>query len=227
MGHMGGQLFVRAVEAPESLPTRTLAEGQVPSFLRLRFDEALRAFLGKRIMTPEAFRALSDALRLRAWTATNLASEQLTHRAFAALRAHLDQGGSLGEFVRQVRAGEAALGVEPASPFYLELLYRNSVNGAYGMGRLAQMEHPAVLAARPLVQFRTSGDSRVRPAHRLLHGLVFDRSQDPGWRRLAPPLGHACRCAMVTVRSADKITPSDDLPPGAGPDPGWTGPGMG
>ena len=224
--HMAGQLFVRAIEAPETLPKRALAESAGPSFFRLPFAEALEAFLAKEVMTPEAFRELSEALRVRSFTATRLASQQLVQRAYDLLARHLADGEDVRSFVQQLRAEELRLGVEPSSPHYAENIFRSSTQSAYGSGRLAQLEHPAVVQARPLVQYRTAGDSRVRGTHAALNGLVFDRSQGDEWRKFAPPLGWQCRCALVTLRDFDgAITDPQSLDDAA--DEGWTGPGMG
>ncbi len=45
----------------------------------------------------------------------------------------------------------------------------------------------------PYVQFQTAGDSRVRPAHRLLDGLYF-RIGSKELDFVYPPLGFGCRC---------------------------------
>lgn len=224
--HMAGQLFVRAVEAPETLPRRALADSSGASFFRMPFAEALEAFLAKEVMTPEAFRELSEALRVRAFTATRLASQQVVQRAYDLLARHLADGEDVRAFIQQLRAEELSLGIEPSTPHYAENVFRSSVQSAYGSGRLAQLEHPAVVSARPLVQYRTAGDVRVRPTHAALNGRVFDRSKHDGWRRFAPPLGWQCRCALVTRREHDgEITDPATLEDAH--DEGWTGPGMG
>lgn len=230
-GHLAGQLFVRAVEVPESLPqSRSLAtEDSRPSFLRMEFQEALDAFLSRGIVSPAEFMALSNSLRLSAFTATRLASEQVVERAYEALRTHLAEGGTLRSFSQAVVEEEVSLGIAPSAPHTLELIYRTNVQQAYGQGRLQQLEHPAVIAARPFVQYRTAGDSRVRPAHRALDGVVFNRLEDPGWRQYAPPLGYSCRCSMVTLRpdrvDASQVVASESLGADVGAEPGWSGPG--
>lgn len=49
------------------------------------------------------------------------------------------------------------------------------------------------------LQYRTSGDEKVRESHRLLDGitLAFD---DPFWDRYMPPNGWNCRCTVVQVK---------------------------
>ena len=232
---MAGQLFVRAVEVPESQPGGSRAASRRvlrdepdsrPSFMRLSFEEALQAFLDRGLVTQAEYREMLATARRDSFSAVELASENLVLRARDLIARHLSEGGSLGTFVEDLRRGEVNLGVEPATPWALETIYRTNVQSAYGAGRLQQLEHPAVSAARPLVQYRTANDSRVRPNHAALEGVVFDRSTDPGWRQYAPPLGFNCRCVLRTVREAETVTLSSDVPEGAGADPGWAGPGV-
>ncbi len=236
---MAGQLFVRAVEVPESLgeeatamSARVLQDSPDarPSFMRLTFEEALDAFLERGLVTQEQYREMIGAARRDSFSAVNLASDQMVVRVRDLIDQHLAEGGSLGSFVAGVREDEILLGIEPANPSYLETVFRTNVQSSYGAGRLRQLEHPAVAAARPFVEYRTAGDSRVRDSHRPLNGVVFNRTEDPGWREFAPPLGFNCRCALRTLRTSQvdqsKVTLSSDIPAGVGADPGWTGPGV-
>lgn len=213
---MGGQLFVRAIEVPETLPRALAVEDARPSFLRLPFREALESFLGKRIVTREAFEAMDEIARRDAFSATGLASEQLVARARELLRRHLSEGGSVTSFIAGMRDGSLRLGVEAASPSYLENVMRTNTQSAYGAGRLRQLGHPAVVAARPFVEYRTAGDSRVRGSHAALNGVIFDRTNDDGWQRFAPPLDYQCRCAVRALRTSQvdrsRVVHSRDLP---------------
>lgn len=229
--NMAGQLFVRAVEVPEVGPQRRSLrlDDARPSFLRLAFREALQAFLARELVTPEEFQALSDAAKLQAFTATNLAGEQMVRQAQALLTRHLEEGGTLASFAAGIRDEEIRLGITPSAPHYVENVYRTNVQQSYGQGRLQQLDNPDVLLARPFAEYRTAQDTRVRPRHAALDGLIFDRSKDSGWRRYAPPLGYQCRCSMVSLRSNrvdhDRLVHSGSVPVNAGPDPGWAGPG--
>lgn len=202
---LGGQLFVRTIEVPESTP-RALANDVVnDAFLRLPFAEAIQEFLARRLITPDEFRALSDAARQRSFTASGLATAELRARAYRAVLAHLREGGTLAEFVDGLRSGNRSLGVTAADSGYLENVYRTNIQAAYGAGRYRQITSPVVAAARPYVEYRTAGDSRVRAAHRELNGVVF-RQDDPEWPRYAPPNGFMCRCAIVVRREEDVDT---------------------
>lgn len=196
-----GQLFVRAVEVKDT--PRSLADNATPSFLSLPFDEAIRAFLARRIITPEQFRELSDLARTRAFTATQLASMNLIERAQRMLRQTLEQGGTLREFATAMSAGEIDMGVQPSSPWYLETVYRTNVQAAYGAGRYRQITSTDVRSVFPFVEYRTTRDNRVRQSHAALDLAVFSQD-DPNWPQYAPPNGFNCRCVVVP-RRADEI----------------------
>lgn len=189
---MGGQLFVRAIEVPESSTHLVALDSSPrPSFLRMTFAEALDSFLARRLITPEEFRRLSDEARQRAFTVTRISSEALRERIFRLLAADLESGGTYDAFAASVASGETDLGLTPSSPAYVETVYRTNVASAYGAGRYRQLTSAPVIAARPFVQYRTVRDSRVRSSHAALDGMVF-RQDDPAWPNYAPPNGFQC-----------------------------------
>ena len=49
------------------------------------------------------------------------------------------------------------------------------------------------------LQYRTANDNRVRPEHKVLHGITLPAS-DPFWDEFFPPNGWRCRCTVVQVR---------------------------
>lgn len=48
----------------------------------------------------------------------------------------------------------------------------------------------------PFWEYRTVGDDRVRPQHRLLEGVILPYN-DPRWRKIFPPNDWRCRCRVV------------------------------
>jgi SPP1 gp7 family putative phage head morphogenesis protein len=218
---MGGQLFVREVEVPETVPV-ALDTTIPPTFMRLEFAEAIQAFLDRKIITPEEFAALSDMQRMRAFTATKLSSQALIERVKQLIESSLRDGSTFEGF--RAALSPDALGVTAASPGYLETVYRTNVGLAYGAGRLRQIQSPAVREARPFVEYRTAGDNRVRASHAALDRVVF-RQDDPEWTKYAPPNGYNCRCGVVTIRESQvdrsRVRSSGDLDAEQQPDDGF------
>lgn len=61
---------------------------------------------------------------------------------------------------------------------------------------------------RYLLQYRTVGDKRVRPVHRLMHGITLPVTSK-FWDWYFPPNGWNCRCTVVQVRKG-KYPESDE-----------------
>lgn len=224
---LGGQLFVRTVEVPESMPGRALDARPTPPFLAMPFDEAVEAFMARGVMTPEQFRLLSDAARTRAFTATSLATDALRDRAYQLLTQTLRDGGTVQDFASALRAEEVSLGITPSDPQYLENVFRTNTGAAYSAGRYRQITSPIVAAARPLVEYRNPLDTRTSGICRTLAGMVF-RQSDPGWGRFAPINHFQCRSSIVTRRESDvdpsRIIDSSAVPPSGQPQPGFDSP---
>ena len=72
---------------------------------------------------------------------------------------------------------------------------------------MQQMQQPAVLDARPYVQLRAIIDPRTTSVCRFLNGLVFDRQNDPGWQRFAPPNHYNCRTTTILF-GRNRVSPS-------------------
>ncbi len=237
---MGGHLMVMDEirdGAVVAMSRRSRAVGLVilddpppESFFGGPWQEAVTRFLGRQIMEPEEFYRLVDRFKAQGFTATRLAGDAMKQRAKDVIQQALDGGLTRVEAIRELQA--ATLGVTPQDAWYLDTVVRTNVATAYGAGRWAQIQSPAVLALRPFVQFRTARDTRVRDAHRALEGLVF-ASDSPEAANYAPPLGYNCRCAFVTLSSRQvqaRSLPVQQGPvdhPDLGivkPDPGFEGP---
>lgn len=81
---------------------------------------------------------------------------------------------------------------------YSRLAFRNNFSTAATAGRFAQLRDPAIARILPAFEYITAGDSDVRDNHAPLDGMILS-ARNPAWQRLAPPLGHNCRCDIVEV----------------------------
>lgn len=111
---------------------------------------------------------------------------------------------------------------------YAETVYRTNATAAYAIGQRRIAAAPDLVGIVAGFRFDATLDSAVRANHRAANGFVA-RPADPGWMRLTPPLGYNCRCALAPVtrqeveRSFGRggLPIAADIPPGAGPDPGF------
>lgn len=119
---------------------------------------------------------------------------------------------------------------EPWSQGYSRLVFRNNVNTGVSAGRFRQAQDPAIKAILPAFRFDAVGDGDTRDNHDAADGIIM-AVDNPEWRKIAPPIGHNCRCQIVAVPRIEledlgRIKPDgsiiqDRVPPGAFPDPGF------
>ncbi|WP_417366867.1 phage minor head protein [Flavobacterium beibuense] len=64
----------------------------------------------------------------------------------------------------------------------------------------------------PNLKYRTAGDSRVRPEHEKLDGIIKPLD-DPFWSTYYPPLDFRCRCDVVATAEDATEYKEKDLPP--------------
>ena len=80
------------------------------------------------------------------------------------------------------------------------LIFNTNMRSAHMKGRWDQLL--ANSDRRPYLQYRTAGDSRVRPQHRQWNGLIFPIG-DPFWPTHYPPNGLNCRCTVRAYSESD------------------------
>lgn len=59
----------------------------------------------------------------------------------------------------------------------------------------------AKLQKYDMLEYRTVGDSKVRPKHAELDGTTLP-TNDPLWAKICPPNGHGCRCTLIPAQGA-------------------------
>ena len=202
----------------------------------LPMPEAEAYWQDKVPMAPGEFRTLGQRARSRAFAVSGMDRMDLVSRVHAAVARAIAEGRTLEEFRRE--AGPLLEQEGITSRARLETIFRTNVQGAYLAGRYAQMLE--AVKFRPYWRYSAVNDSRTRPSHRALHGLVR-RYDDPFWDVFYPPNGFNCRCTVSSlserqVRAAgievgqgipDLIEPLDretglpGLPVRPWPDPGF------
>lgn len=119
---------------------------------------------------------------------------------------------------------------DPWTSAYARTVFRNNVNTSVTAGRFRQALDPDLRGVIPCFRFDAVGDADTRDNHEAANGLIF-KTTNTVWQKIAPPLGHNCRCqvSLVTLPelrrmgrvSADGKIQEDTLPPGAFPDEGF------
>lgn len=80
------------------------------------------------------------------------------------------------------------------------IIFDTNMRSAHMAGRWQQLQ--ANKSNRPYLQYRTAGDARVRPQHRLWNGQVH-ALDSAFWQTHYPPNGWGCRCTVRAFSQAD------------------------
>ena len=86
------------------------------------------------------------------------------------------------------------------APRRLETIYRTNMQSAFSAGQY--QTYMANIDNRPYWQYQAVGDSRTRPSHLAMSGVVL-RHDDPFWTTFYPPNGYNCRCTVIAYAQRD------------------------
>jgi SPP1 gp7 family putative phage head morphogenesis protein len=217
MADMGGRLMVYGNTQRVALAR---GDDELVQFLTLPFEEAIAEFKRRVPQSATELETLLAGYRVRGVQARELMLETLRANVRDQVIASMENGTGFRTFQTEVNGTLDALGITPASPSYLETVYRTNVQGAYGAGRWQAMQDPDVVAELPLWEYRAVGDGRTRANHQALDGLLFEIG-NPATDGLAPPGGFNCRCSAVSIASASGRTVTRAVPSNGVPDPGF------
>ena len=226
MSDMAGQLMVYGREVDR---VKFDAADEVTAFLDLPWEEALRGWRARGLMSPEEFAKMLGDYEQRSEKARKLMLDQVQVLVRARLDDAISNGTSFKEFAQQIQEGTAKLGLSAQDPQYLSTVYRTNIQAAYGAGRFRAITDPDVIDARPYVQYRTVGDAVVCPRCDALDGIKHSAcysAHGDAYHDIAPPNHWNDRCSLVTLsREEAKGLKVLDEPPEAGaPAPGFDGP---
>lgn len=119
-------------------------------------------------------------------------------------------GATIPEGTRVLKEAFVANGLSIQNPFRIETIFRTQSALAYSAGRWQSDQHPAIQEILWGYKYITVGDSRVRPAHRVLDGVTLPK-EDEFWLYFWPPNGYSCRCSVISLFEERQIVyPPDD-----------------
>lgn len=205
-----------------------------------QFDEAIRYLKGKLPEASVAWNDLAGPVHGKVFTVAGATTADLADDFQQALVQALEQGTTLSAFRKDFDRIVAQRGwtYNGSRGWRTAVIFNTNMRSAHMAGRWEQLQ--ANKADRPFLQYRTAGDSRVRPQHRVWNGLVYN-IDDAFWQTHYPPNGWGCRCTVrsysqgdlkarglqvsdpVKIRTRDVVTAdgeiTDQVPVGI--DPGW------
>ena len=178
-----------------------------------RFDDALRWFLERVILTDDELDDLNDRARMQSWWFAGGEQMRLVQDVFDDIARALDNGELFSVFKKRVSA-KLASAWGGANPHRVETIWINAMQRAYGGGRYRQLTTPAMKRFRPFWMYDAVLDARTTTICKERDGKVL-AADDPWWDSNYPPLHHRCRSGVraLTKRQAKAkgITTSPDF----------------
>ncbi len=179
----------------------------------------LAAARAARVVLPaEYYGSLSAQKRAQAFTASGLARLDQVQAVADALERAQAEGHSFAQFKKWAKAQDWSL-----PRHRLELIYRNATQTAYMAGHWRNFDENA--KQRPYLMYDAVNDSRTRPHHLALDGVIKPVG-DAFWETHACPNGHNCRCAIRSLdrkEAMERGGVTDNVPSDGGADEGWGG----
>jgi len=179
-------------------------------------DVAIAKARALGVIPPAQFYSLPAEKRAQAFTVSGLAKLDQVQAVADALAKMQAEGGTLADFQKWAKTQDWSL------PHHrLETIYRNAVQTAYQAGHWRSFEESA--KALPYLMYDAINDSRVRPSHLALDGVIKP-VDDAFWKTASPPLGHRCRCTLKQLSRAQAMAKggvTQNVPAEGGADAGW------
>lgn len=157
----------------------------------LPFEEAVEFLQTQIPLTRDAYYALDDRLRFRAFTVGRLNDCDAVNRVKGIIRRNLESGGNIRDFYKmtddEILNGA---GFGKGNMSYWETVYRTNEDAVHNAGRATGFE------ADPPIALELVGvnDARQTETCRTLTQPPFIRPYgDPVWKKLWPPFHFSCR----------------------------------
>lgn len=180
------------------------------SAFALPFAEQIAFFRRKLNLPTETWLDIRQAAHDRAFVVAGATTADLLDDLRAAIDKAISTGTSLETFRRDFRrivaergwTGWTGEGTRAGEAWRTRVIYETNLRTSYAAGRWAQLNDPALLAARPYWRYvHSDGVLNPRPHHKAWGDARLTLRHDhPFWRTHYPPNGWGCRCRVVSAR---------------------------
>ena len=180
------------------------------------FDVQIAQARARGVRLSDAYYALSAEKRAQAFTVSGLAKLDQVQRVADELAKAQAEGQTLRDFQKWAKTQDWQL-----PKHRLETIYRNAAQTAYQAGHWRDFEENA--KESPYLMYDAINDSRVRPSHLALDGIIKPVG-DPFWLTHSTPMGHRCRCTLRSLSHREAMAKggvTQNAPAEGKADEGW------
>jgi SPP1 gp7 family putative phage head morphogenesis protein len=170
------------------MPTKPVSIG-----FNVSFNEAIAQAVKRGVVLPDIYYGhLQGLARQQAFSIAGITSLDTLQAVKDSLDKVITEGGTFGAWKKQMLES----GTLNLPKHRLDNIYRTNLQGSYMAARWDRIL--LTQATRPYIMYDAINDSRVRPAHLALDGIIR-RVDDPFWITHSPPNGYRCRCSIRSL----------------------------
>ncbi|EKE78438.1 PBECR2 nuclease fold domain-containing protein [Oceanibaculum indicum] len=168
----------------------------------VHFTEAIDYLRGKVRLPTRAWTDLWEGQHARGFVVAGAQTDALLADFHQAVTRATAEGRTLQQFREDFDRIVAAHGwsYNGSRGWRSRVIFQTNMRMAYAAGRWKQVQENK--RTRPYLRYLAVKDSRTRPEHMALHGLVLP-ADDPFWERMYPPNGWNCRCTVQSLNARD------------------------
>lgn len=174
-------------------------------------DDALKFLMGRLELDPADIASLRQLYGDEAIKAAKGFSDAISRKVSEAVAESTAAGEHVEDGMERIRQAFDAAGINNASPWLTETLYRTQTQLAYAAGRMNAANDPDIQEILWGFEYATAGDDRVRPEHAILDGVRRPKD-DAFWSVNMPPNGYNCRCTVIEIFNEEDLAVATDLP---------------
>lgn len=181
-----------------------------PGYLRQPFEEAVKYFTNKRVVTSNEFAALSDAEKEYAFTIAGVHREDFLNDVKGLISRMLgEEGMSYGEFAEQFEemAGRSGWGGDLSEEKKARRIYTiadTNIRQATKRGKIEQMKDSGILSKYRYGIWKHRDSPDARPHHRALHNRALPLDCEL-FKKVFPPYGFGCRCTVFLAKDEEQV----------------------
>ena len=150
----------------------------------MTLSQAIQFARSRKVLLPAEYYSLDLTSRQYASTVSYLAGLDQIESVLSSAYKVLESGGTFADFQKLVNES----GIE-LSEAHLDNVFRTNIQNAYARGKWSHQQQNK--DKRPYLEYIAINDSRVRPSHLALDGVIR-HIDDPFWQKYYPPNGYRC-----------------------------------
>ncbi|MDF1583885.1 MAG: phage minor head protein [Methyloprofundus sp.] len=160
---------------------------------KIPFHTAIKAAQQRGVVLPEVYYGeLQGLARQQAFSIAGLAALDQLEQVRNSLSAGLQRGISFNKWQKEMLDN----GILELPSHRLDNIFRTNIQSNYNRGHWEKFQRTK--ASRPYLMYDAINDSRVRPAHLALDGIIRPVDDD-FWSTHAPLNGYRCRCRLISL----------------------------